>query len=238
MSEPSGNALHLRVRRELEALAEPSYRDFSLSLTPGAGEMLGVRLPRLRNMARELARTGWREYVAGLSSISLFEEKMLAGMALGVARGVAWEERLGWIAHFVPFIDNWAVCDAFCQSLAFVKKELKRFRPVLDEYAASEAVYAARFALVAALKYYALPPWTETTLAMASSVSNRIDAYYVRMAAAWAVAECAAKNPAAAMAFLQRGTLDAWTHNKALQKMRESFRIDAATKAALRTLRR
>lgn len=238
MSEASGNALHRRMRRELEALAEPAYREFSLSLTPGAGEMLGVRLPRLRGMARVLAQGMWREYVTGLSAASLFEEKMLAGMALGAARDVTWDERVDGIARFVPLIDNWAVCDSFCQSLAFVTQEAARFRPVLDGYAASPSVYPARFALVTALKYYAAPPWTESTLAMAADVAGRLDAYYVRMAAAWAVAECAAKNLAAAMAFLQNGQLDAWTHNKALQKMRESFRIDAATKEALRAMRR
>lgn len=225
-----------RLRARLEALADRQYRDFSLALTPGATGMLGVRLPELRRLARELSRGDWRGYLREVGEESLFEEKMLAGLAIGMARDVAWEERLAAIRTFVPRIDNWAVCDAFCSSLAFVRKDRERFWPVVEAYAAAAGEYPVRFALVMALKYYAAAPWTPAAIHLATSV--RHEAYYVRMAAAWAVAECSVHAPGAVLCTLREQLLDAWTHNKAIQKMVESRRIDAGVKALARTLKR
>lgn len=228
--------LHAAVRARLQLRADPAYREFSLSLTPGAGGMLGVRLPELRRMGRELAEGDWRAYLRGISADSLFEEKMLAGFALGMARDVPWEERLELVGTFVPLIDNWAVCDAFCSSLAFVREDRERFWPVIEKYAAADEAFMVRFALVMALKYYTALPWAARTLRLAASV--RHEQYYVRMAAAWAVAECAAHDPDAVLSMLCENALDAWTHNKAIRKMTESRRIDPGVKTLARSLKR
>ena len=109
------------IRRRLEELAEPGYREFNRKLLPGVEDMLGVRTPALRRLAREIAKGDWRGYVdqvrtAWQQGEACHEERLLWGMVVGAGAG-AWEEAAAYIRDFVPVIDNWAVCDSFCGSL-------------------------------------------------------------------------------------------------------------------------
>ncbi len=105
----------MTLREQLFELADTRYRDFSATLTPGAGKMIGVRIPQLRAMAREIARGDWRTWLEEAED-EYFEEKMLRGMVISYAKCPP-EEKLQWTGRFVPTIDNWAVCDCFCWRL-------------------------------------------------------------------------------------------------------------------------
>ena len=54
---------------------------------------------------------------------------------------------------------------------------------------------------------------------------------------AWYFATALAKRYDAALPYLQTQTMDTWTHNKAIQKAVESYRITAEQKAFLKTLK-
>ncbi len=97
----------MTLRERLFRMADLRYRDFSASLTPGAGPMIGVRLPQLRTLAREIARGSWREWLATAPD-DYFEERMLQGLVIGYAK-CAPDEKIGYVARFVPKIDKWAV---------------------------------------------------------------------------------------------------------------------------------
>lgn len=114
----------MTLREHLEALAEPGYRAFAASLLPGVDDLIGVRLPLLRRMAREIARGDWRAYLAEAGSGS-FEERMLQGMVIRCARCDA-EERLRYVGRFLPLIDNWSLCDSFCSRLRAEEREPMR----------------------------------------------------------------------------------------------------------------
>ena len=109
-----------QLRERIEALAEPEFQKFSASLIPGVNRLLGVRLPVLRNLAREVAGGNWRELLENPAVDPYAEEVMLDGMLIALAR-MEPEERLEQVARFVPRMDNWAVCDTFCTSLKFCK---------------------------------------------------------------------------------------------------------------------
>lgn len=223
----------MTLREQLFELADTRYRDFSASLTPGAGKMIGVRIPQLRVMAREIARGDWRTWLEEAED-EYFEEKMLRGMVISYAKCPP-EEKLQWTGRFVPTIDNWAVCDCFCWRLKAAERgPMWRF---IQPYFSSQAEYEVRFAVVMALGNFVDEEHLDFLLERLGAV--RHDAYYVRMGIAWAVSVCYVKFPERTEEWLLDGCpLGDWTYNKALQKIVESLRVTPETKARIKTMKR
>jgi hypothetical protein len=65
----------------------------------------------------------------------------------------------------------------------------------------------------------------------------RSDEYYVNMMIAWYFATALAKQYGAVLPYLEERKLAIWTHNKAIQKSLESYRITPEQKVYLRTLK-
>lgn len=223
----------MTLREELLALADPRYREFSASLIPGAGAMLGVRIPQLRKIARRIARSDWRTFL-GTCAPRCFEERLIEGFVIGYAPCPI-EEKLAWVARFVPRIDNWAVCDCFCWRLRADEREAMWH--FIQPYFRSDAEYDIRFAVVMALDNFIDEEHIDALLKLLGPI--RHDGYYARMGVAWAVSVCFVKQPAKTRPWLENDCpLDDWTFNRSLQKIRESYRADSADKAALRRLKR
>ena len=143
----------MQIKVWLKENEDPKYRAFSLKLLPSVSNLIGVRLPLLRKKAKELAKTEiWREFLQKADE-SWFEEIMLKGFVIGQAE-MSDEERLKWIAWFVPKINNWSVCDSFCNSLKFTKKNQAVVWQFLLPYFQKKEPYAVRFAVVMLLNYY------------------------------------------------------------------------------------
>lgn len=105
----------MTLREQLLEMADPGYRDFHAALVPGVGNIIGIRLPLLRGIARQIARGDWRTFLAA-DDLLYYEERMLQGLVIGYAKCTP-GEKLEHVARFVPKIDNWAVCDCFCWRL-------------------------------------------------------------------------------------------------------------------------
>ena len=108
------------IKTRLRELAGEKYRKFTSGLVPGVDNMLGVRLPYLQAIAREIAASDWRGYLSTADD-EYFEEVMLQGFIIGLAKTDI-DEKLRLIGQFVPKIDNWSVCDSFCARLKFIKR--------------------------------------------------------------------------------------------------------------------
>lgn len=134
------------TKQRLNGLAEEDYRVFSSGLLPGTANMLGVRQPLLRKMARQLSKSDWREYLRTTQDVS-FEEIMMQGMIIGCAP-CSIEERLSYVRDFVPKIDNWSVCDSFCAGLKFTKDNIEQVWDFLQTYFNSEQEFDLRFMVV------------------------------------------------------------------------------------------
>ena len=223
---------------KLGALADPEYRAFTARLLPTVGEnrILGVRLPALRKLAKELAHGDWRAYLAGASD-DFMEEIMLQGMTIGGVRAEP-AEILPYVAAFVPKIDNWSVCDSFCASLKLARRAPEAVWDFLQPYLQESREYYARFGVVMLLDHFITESYLPKVIKALDSVACN-GQYYVQMAVAWAVSVCFVKFPEQTMDYLRGDTnLDLFTYNKALQKTRESFRVDAETKAVLKQMKR
>lgn len=179
-----------------------------------------------------------------------YEEILLQGLVIGCAK-MPFDELLSRTAAFVPLIDNWAVCDTFCTSLKAAKKHMAEFWDFLQPYLAlgleqnpqdpqghpAQTEFPLRFAVVMLLAHYINEGYIDRVLTLLNSVKH--EGYYVKMAVAWALSVCFIKFPEKTMELLDGcNELDDFTYNKAIQKTIESFRVDAATKDRLRSMKR
>lgn len=225
------------ILARLHAMAEPGYARFSASLIPDPPPILGVRLPRLRALAKELARAlpddpGLWDALAG----PYLEQAMLHGMLIGAAR-MDDGQRLARLEGFLPQVSNWSVCDSTAASCKWMAKTPGFWLPWLQSLACREEEFAARFALVCLLDHFTdTPEGRRTTLAACESA--RCPALYARLGAAWAVSIAAVKEPGLGLGFLQNDKLDDFTHNKAIRKICESRRATPAYRDAVRALLR
>lgn len=222
------------IRQELMLLADEKYREFNRSLVPGEIlPMVGVRMPELRKIAKRLAKNEITPYMEA-EAVS-HEELLLQGMMIGYAK-LTKEDRSGWLDRFVPQIDNWAVCDSCCMTYKFMKTDQEFWYRYLHKYLTSAKEYEIRFAVVAFLDHFINEAYIDRLFVHFSELHH--EAYYVRMAVAWAVSVCYVKFPEKTEAFLMEDRLDDFTHNKAIQKIRESYRVSQEDKERLKGLKR
>lgn len=223
-----------RIREELFNLADEKYRLFQMGLCPDTDGIIGVRLPVLRKLAKEIAKGDWRTYLKNGNN-QYFEEIMLTGMVIGCVK-TDMEEILKYVGEFVPQIDNWAVCDSFCAGLKFTKLNKSRVWDFLQPYLFSKEEFQIRFGVVMLLDYYIEGDYIDRILNIFNEI-NRED-YYVKMAVAWAVSMCFVKYEVKTIHFLEENELDDFTYNKAIQKIIESLRVDQETKTKLKKMKR
>lgn len=218
----------------LRAMAEDGYAAFQKRLIPDtAYPILGVRLPRLRRLARQKAREGWKAALA--EPLVYYEEVLLAGLTIAYARAPL-EEKLGAIWALLPKLDSWALTDSIAPTLKVREEELPRLWAFATGCLESPAAYTRRFGLILLLDDFLIPAYWDQVAELVLAL--RDDRYYVQMAAAWLTAELAVRQFELAAAMLRSGRLDVFTHNKAIQKMRESDRITSEQKTFLLTLKR
>ena len=220
----------------LEALADPDYRAFNEGLVPGAeARSLGVRLPQLRAIAGEILRSDWRGFLQASRTAELFELKMLHGIVLGGAKCEI-GEKIALTDAFLPQVDNWAVCDALCSSFKPRAKDREALFGFLLGCADSPAEFRRRFGLVMMMSRYRDDPYAERVLAAYRRF--RHEGYYARMGAAWGLATLFPYRREGVLEILRDGVLDDFTHARAIQKIRESYRVSDADKALAASLRR
>lgn len=223
------------IRKRLEELVDEKYREFHKRLCNGNEAILGVKMPMVEALAKEIVQSDWREYLNNACDDS-YEEIQLQGMVIGLAKDITLEEYLTYLAEFVPKIDNWAICDITCSRLKKTKKWKAQMWDFLNAYFYSEEEFKIRFALVMYLDYYLTDDYLEKVLARIEGVTH--EGYYVKMAAAWLLQVAFVKHREATLAFLQKTKIDDFTYNKALQKMRESLRVSTEDKEMLLAMKR
>ncbi|MEC0092061.1 DNA alkylation repair protein [Paenibacillus macquariensis] len=222
------------IREQLVKLVDKEYQKFSSALIPNINNIIGIRLPELRKLAKNIAKGDWRSYLEH-TECEYFEEIMLQGMVIGYAKADI-EEILPYVAAFVPRIDNWSVCDSFCIGLKFTKSNMKQVWEFLQPYLSSDKEYEIRFGVVMLLNFYIEEEYIEQVLLRLDNIEH--EGYYVKMAVAWAISICYIKLPESTIIYLASNSLDDFTYNKALQKITESFRVDQDAKQIMRSMKR
>ena len=227
----------MNIKEELKALSDEKYRKFHSSLCPGTDNILGVRVPVLRNYAKKLNQQYPLEYLLTEVEDKYYEEIMLKGMLIGFNKQLEWKEAKKHIQKFVPKINNWAICDVFCAGLKITHKYPEEMWELIQQYVSSQQEFEVRFAIVMMIDYYINEKYLQKDFAMMNTI--QLDQYYVKMAIAWAISICLIKFYDETIIYLkQKSTLDDWTYHKAIQKARESYRLTNKQKEELKKIKR
>ncbi len=221
------------IQERLFALQDKEYQAFQAKLMPTVDPdaVIGVRMPALRELMKEVRGTEEAEDFIRILPHRYYEENTLHGLLLAALKDP--ERCTAELDRFLPYVDNWATCDVI--SPVSFKKHPACLLPKVREWLASEHVYTVRFGIGVLMKFYldedfdpAYPEWVTAV---------RSDEYYVNMMIAWYFATALAKQPEAVMPYLVNHRLDPWTHNKTIQKARESYRVSPEMKEELYQLR-
>lgn len=223
------------IKLQILEKAENDYKEFFSSLIPNINNVLGVRLPVLRKIAKEIYKSEkWEDFIKQ-TDCQYMEEIMLQGMVIGLVKKSP-EEILELVKDFVPKINNWAVCDTFCVGLKFTNKNKELVWDFIQPYFKSKEEYDIRFGYVMLLSYFIDDDYIDRILDLIDNF--RDERYYSRMAVAWALSICYVKQPEKTLEYLKTSKLDNWTFNKSIQKICESLRVDKSTKNMLKCLKR
>ena len=249
------------IRKELMELQDLKFRDFHRKLIPTVDpdQVIGVRTPELRRMAKQWAkREEVRDFLNDLPH-SFFDENQLHAFLISEIKDYAlcMEET----ERFLPYIDNWATCDQLSPKVFKQHKEellvkikgwigAEQSRAVAnhDSQGAetdcegtdsaserSERTFTIRFGVRMLMDHFLDEAFDLSGPEMVAKI--RSDEYYVNMMIAWYFATALAKQYDAILPFLEEKRLDPWTHNKAIQKAVESYRITDNQKKYLKTLK-
>ncbi len=222
------------IRKELFALSDENFRKFATSLIPGCENLIGVRIPQLRKMAKKIVRNNPIDFLEQANDI-YFEETMIKALIIGNMHEDI-EVMLKQIELFVPKITNWSLCDSFCNELKIVRNHKARVWEFLQRYHQSSEAYEVRFAVVMLLFYYIENKYIDDVLHICDSITH--ENYYVKMAVAWCLQVCFVKFQSETMEYLKHNNLDDETFHKALQKIIESLKVDKATKEVIKSMKR
>ena len=221
------------IQSKLFELQDIKYRDFHAKLMPTVNKekIIGVRIPVLRSFAKEFGKTKEARLFLQVLPHSYYEENNLHGLLLEQIKD--YEKCLQELERFLPFIDNWATCDLL--AVRTVKKHLDVFIEEVYRWIQSQHTYTIRFGIGMLMRYYLDENFQMEYPEKVMQICSK--EYYVNMMTACFFATALAKQWDAAIPYLEQNRLDPWTHDKTIQKARESYRITTEQKEYLKTLK-
>ena len=224
------------IQERLFALQDETYRAFQSKLMPTVdpSRVIGVRMPALRQLAKEIAAKpqSMAEFLA-LPEHRYYEEDNLEGLLINGLKD--FEECIAALDRLLPRVDNWATCDLL-KPVSFKKATKDQLLPHVRRWLASEHVYTCRFGVGVLMNYYLDEHFEPRFLEWVSEI--RSEEYYVNMGIAWYFATALAKQWEEAVKWVEEGRLMPWVHNKSIQKAVESYRITVEQKEYLKKLKK
>ena len=224
----------MHITEELFALQDVAYADFQAKLTPNIPRerFIGVRVPEARKLAKRLAQEPEAAIFLRDLPHTYYDENILHSLLLSEMKD--YDACIAAVDAFLPYVDNWAVCDILSPKI--FKKHKTALLEKIKEWSASKMTYTCRFGIEMLLSHFLDEDFKPAYLEIPASVHR--EEYYVRMMMAWFFATALAKQWDATIDYLEDCRLDPWTHNKTIQKARESGRITPKQKEYLKTLKR
>ena len=221
--------------KQLFALQDYEYQAFQAKLIPNipSDTIIGVRIPQLRRLAKQLAKEEQDKCAEFLKQPPhhYYEENLLHAFLIAGTKD--FDRAVELTQEFLPYINNWAVCDSF-QPKVFSSHH-DEVLILIRQWIKSEHTYTVRFAIGLLLSNYLDTYFASEQLDLVATINS--DEYYVKMMQAWYFATALAKQYSATIPYLTEHRLPKWVHNKTIQKACESCRIDNQTKCYLRQLR-
>ena len=222
-----------QIQSRLLSMQDTAYREFHKSLIPTLqAELIGVRVPQVRKLARELSRSAEKDAFLKTLPHRFYEENLLHAILLSGEKEL--DAALSSVDAFLPYVDNWAVCDAFSPKV--FARHPQAVLAQIPRWLSSGETYTIRFGTNTLMSFFLGEHFAPAQLRMVGKIQS--SEYYVNMGRAWYFATALSKQETQTLSYLLENELDVWTHNKTIQKACESYRISPELKALLRTKKR
>jgi len=226
---------NIQINQKLKALAESDYKAFNEKIIPTSYEILGIRMPALKKLAKELSADPDIETYLINAKHTIYEDILLYGLTLGQVKKISLEKTFNYLDPLILKFDNWAHVDtlvsAFKQFKKYPDEVFDHFLPLKKH----EGEFTKRFFVILLMDYYMDEAHIDTTLKHMSEVPQ--GQYYVDMAIAWALSNGLIKFYDKTLLYLEQKTFSKFVHNKAIQKARESYRISPEIKERLNQMK-
>lgn len=222
-----------KIQARLLELQDLKYKNFNCKLIPTVNPdtVIGVRTPALRKLARELSKDPEIGEFLKILPHNYYEENNLHGFLIETIKD--YDTVIRMLEEFLPYVDNWATCDLMSPKV--FQKHLPELYGEIQRWLKSGRTYTVRFGIEMLMSFYLGNEFRPEILELVASVQS--EEYYVRMMIAWFLATALVKQYDATLPMIENGRLEKWTHNKAIQKALESYRISEEQKIHLRSLK-
>ena len=218
----------------LDSIKDNKYKEFHNSLVKDSKyEILGVKLPILRNISKDISKTNIEDYL-NIDKGLFYEEIMLEGLVISKIK----DEKTfyKYFNSYIDKIDNWALCDTFCNSIKIVEKYPDKYYKIALELSKSSKEFRSRVGLIMILSHFINEDNVKEILELVNNIHS--DKYYVNMAIAWLIAEIYIKHRKEGLEFIKNNDLDKFTQNKTISKINDSFRVSKEEKEELKKYRK
>lgn len=221
------------ITTQLFIMQDNEYKEFHGRLMPTVNPdtILGIRVPILRKFSNQLAKSLSKEKLLEFMNElphKYYEENNIHAFLIEKIKD--FDECIVALEKFLPFVDNWATCDMMNPKI--LKKNTQQLFCKIKEWIASPHVYTIRYGIGMLMRYFLDDNFKMEYLDMVAAVKS--DEYYVNMMKAWFFATALAKQYEATLPYIKEKRLDNWSHNKAIQKSIESFRVPKEHKEELK----
>ena len=223
----------MNIKDELLKLQDNKYREFQIKLVPNisADSIIGVRTPDMRNLAKKIFKdNNYEEFLNDLPH-KYYEENLIHFFIIAQIKD--FDVCIKEVERFLPYVDCWPVSDQATPSV--FKRNHDKLLPFIMNWIKSKHVYTQRFGIRMLMNEYLCNDFNKDCLEIVSNVKGKD--YYLEMMVAWYFATALAKQYDETIKYIENKKLDAWTHNKAIQKALESYRVSEEHKNYLRSLK-
>ena len=225
-----------KIKNDLLSMQDKTYKDFHSKLMPtiNSNSIIGVRVPVLRDYAKKLFK---ENSIESLNSFlknlphEFYEENNIHAFIIEKLNN--FDECIFYLENFLPYIDNWATCDMLNPKI--FKNNCEKLLEKIYQWINSDSVYTVRFGIGMLMRFFLDEKFETKYLDLVISINS--EEYYINMMRAWFFATALAKQYEQTFPYIKNYSLDKWTHNKSIQKAKESFRISKEQKEELKKFR-
>lgn len=217
----------------LKTLGDSKYKDFQSKLIYTHYEIIGLRIPTLRKIAKQISKTDIISFL-NVSNNYYYEEIMLNGFVVSyINEEPTFDE---YFLKHIKYIDDWSLCDSFCNSLKQVTKNKDKYFNLAKELSLKEDEFISRVGLIIILSHFIDEVYLKEIFSLLNTIKS--EKYYINMAEAWLICEIYTKFPQETTKYLIKNKLNKFTQNKSISKIRDSYRVSKEEKDYLNTLKR
>ena len=216
-------------KKELLLLSDEKYQQFLAKLGIGELKPIGIKIPELKKIAKQMAQSNWQEFFDAEPNFCP-EVIMLKGLCLGYAK-IDFDEFLIYLKKMFEIVESWSETDTTAPACRIIAKNKQRIWQEIQPYLFCGKEYKTRLAIIILLDYYLTDEWIDKVLELLPQIEQ--GQYYVDMAIAWTLSVCFVKFRDKTLEVFEQKRFSKFVQNKAIQKCRESFRVSGTDKHLL-----